>query len=261
MIHPQADAMVAKENIQPNVPFWNFSRKMMAFSGTFHFGETHVAPEIGMLGDSHAHVLEYGLDTVLHQHHLAGLGIIEWGTDITDMSSKISQKALDALRNHPSISKVILTQRWLLYRNSRQWERLMEFAQCITEMGKALYILTDIPQIIDLPIGEEMMPRMAILTPRRMETGCGWDGYYSQEFYIQQQGEINRQLQAVCEQTGAVLVPLHLAFKQEDGRYKAFEIRDGRYVALYKDGNHLSWEGSLKAGQFIAPYIFPWKKQ
>ena len=99
------------------------------------------------------------------------------------------------------------------------------------------------------------MPCVAIVTPRRME--AGWDGYYSQEDYDKQQGEINRRLQDVCGQTGAVLVPLHLALQQEDGRYKAFEIRDGRPIALYKDGDHLSSEGSLKAGQFITPYLFP----
>ena len=40
--------------------------------------------------------------------------------------------------------------------------------------------------------------------------------------YDQEQGEINRKLEAICQKTHASLIPLHLAFKQDD-HYVCFE--------------------------------------
>jgi len=247
LIHSRVDAMVAPDNVRP---FGNF---INGDSGTFPLGESQAAPTIFLLGDSHAGVLRHGLDAALRHRRLAGASVTESAANMTELSSKQCQKALRELRRHPDISKVVLAQRWKRKAYDWPWEELVQFALHIQEMGKTLYILTDVPAIAIY--NEEMMPRVAMFAPRRME--AGWDGYYSQEDYDRQQGEINRQLQAVCDRTGAVLVPLHLMLKQDDERYKLFELRDGRHVALYRDGSHLSVEGSLKAGEFLVPALCP----
>ncbi len=97
---------------------------------------------------------------------------------------------------------------------------------------------------------------MAIITPRRTESG--WNGFQPAMQYDQEQRKINEQLEAVCLKSGAILVPMHLAFKQGDA-YHAFGTEYGNRVPLYRDQNHLSPAGSLRAAEFIMPYLFPEK--
>ncbi len=76
------------------------------------------------------------------------------------------------------------------------------------------------------------------------------------EEYERMQGGINRNLEDVCKKTGAILIPLHLVLKQGD-MYMFFDVQDEKHIPLYRDANHPSTEGSLRAAQFILPYVFP----
>jgi hypothetical protein len=119
-------------------------------------------------------------------------------------------------------------------------------------MGKTLFILTDVPARDYSPC--EMAARTQIITPRHMQ--AGWeDGRQSELEFEKRNGLINHDLEAVCRRTGAVLVPLHLAFKQSK-YYIAFD--GGHY--FYKDSNHLSLDGSWRAARFVAPYLFPGRR-
>ena len=52
------------------------------------------------------------------------------------------------------------------------------------------------------------------------------DSYQQSDFeYDREQGEINSKLEGICKKTGAVLIPLHLAFKQDDDHYIATATR------------------------------------
>jgi hypothetical protein len=63
-------------------------------------------------------------------------------------------------------------------------------------------------------------------------------------------------LQEICQKIGAVFLPLHSAFKQDD-HHVAFEEQGERTVPLYRDPDHLSMAGSLRAGEFTLPNPFP----
>ena len=70
------------------------------------------------------------------------------------------------------------------------------------------------------------------------------------------QGATNKNLEEITRDLGAQLIPLHLAFKRDAG-YLAFEVQGEELIPLYRDNNHLSPQGSLRAAQFIITQLFP----
>ena len=85
-----------------------------------------------------------------------------------------------------------------------------------------------------------------------------WNGRQSLQEYLRMQGEINARIRDICNDTGAVYVPLHLGLLEGDF-FPVFEKTDETALSLYRDNNHLSLYGSLRAAQFIMPYLFPEK--
>ena len=77
--------------------------------------------------------------------------------------------------------------------------------------------------------------------------------------YEYMQGDINRWLSEICRDTGVVLIPLQTCFLRE-GRYQFSDEINGKYVALYRDSDHLTGEGSRRAATFVMDYIFQYER-
>ena len=155
--------------------------------------------------------------------------------------------ALKKLKTFPEVKAVILAQMWLAYNNDVEYARLEEFAMHINSMGKTLFILTDTPCYKYSP--NDIVARSKIITPR--DKSILAEHYKQTEGeYDRMQGEINRRIQEVCRKTGAVLIPIHRAFFENNG-YLAFDAQDGRLIPLYSDNSHLSHEGSLRLSAFV----------
>ena len=217
-------------------------------------------PKIFLIGDSHAGALRRGLDTVFRNENMAGYSVIRPGTVMCNMSLPQSQAALKNLDELPQVSTVILVQYWLGYFDNNRgqrvdvesaYARLEEFASCIKSKGKTLIIVGDVPD--HKWALNDIIARTKIIPPRKMEPE--WKSLrQSEEEYDRMQGVINTRLEEICKKTGAVFIPLDLAFK-ENGSYIYFDQENDNPHPLYRDENHLSPDGSLRAAQFIMPRL------
>ena len=130
---------------------------------------------------------------------------------------------------------------------------LEKFALHLKSMKRRLLIATDIPRYTRAPADIEARAR--IVMPRQASVLVESEQQSAVE-YDRVQREINVGLQYICKKTGAVLIPLHLAFKQDD-HYVSYEIQRGKTVPLYRDKSHLTTAGSLHASRFVMPFLYP----
>ena len=229
------------------------------WGGDFSIG-TSAPPTVFLIGDSHAGAFRYGLDTLLRKNHISGYAISCPNADMFNLKISESKEALKKLAESPQVSTVIIFEMWLLHYNNlnkykdreSMYVKIEEFAIKIKSMGKKLFIATDVP---GYPCNlNEIYAHMKIISPRHIDPE--WESKQSEAKYNRMQGEIiNNKLNEICKRTGAILIPLHLAFK-EDNCYIYFEQKDNKTIPLYKDKNHLSLPGSLRAAQFVEPYLF-----
>ena len=235
----------------------------LAFAGgddaTTHIGSFEKEPEIMLVGDSHAGSLQHVLDLSLRDLGIGGRVVSRSATHMFNLSNSECKKALDQIQEFPTIKKVILTQYWYTYlvhsdssAKALFFNQLEGFARHIKTLDKTLYILTDNPRRDFSP--SDIAAKMKIVEPRWVEPH--WDGQQSHEEYLGMQGEINARIKEICNETGAVFVPLHLSLL-EDGFFPAFMEKNGAVVSLYRDPNHLSLHGSLRSARALLPCIFP----
>lgn len=217
--------------------------------------------KISLLGDSHAGALRSGFDQLLSENNIAGHASIYFGTDMFNLDIPYARDALNKLAELPLAKRVILVQNWKLslsrhtknHTEERVYAKLETYSRHIQSLGKTLFIATDIPHFQHNAFDIEA--RRRIIPPRDLELSQKILRQTEDE-YKRQQGEINRRLEKICNETGAILIPLHLAF-QQGNYYSSFEIRNNKTVPLYRDNDHLSIAGSLRAAQFIMSRITP----
>jgi len=275
ILHPQANELTAEINIQTpsslengllRVTMWARSlfgqdsskeetprwRLLFGLSGEYDLG-LPAQPEVAVVGDSHAGALGGSLDVWLRENDKGGLLLCQSATPMFDLSLPQCRRALLELDKHPNVTKVVLVQNWGYLRTEKadsgdNLRKLEEFAHEIHRRHKTLYITSDVPRFN----GTDIAARSAIIAPRRMN---GWDGTLTQQQQDEAQGQVNSRLKDVCDRTGAVFAPLHLAFVQGD-RYVAFEEHDGRKIALYRDADHVSVAGAIRVVRFLMPRVF-----
>ena len=240
-----------------------YSRNMNDWGGdgNIKLGAVGV-PRVFLIGDSHAGALRYGLDTCLRENNIAAYAIVRSSTDMFNLNLAESQDVLIKLAEQPHVSQIILVEMWMRSGSVKKQDQsqdlfyfqLTKFATRIQSLNKTLFIVSDIAcnSYVDLNVE----PKMRIVgAPRRSEIIVN-SRLQSQDEYARMQGEINRKLEEICKKTGAIFIPLHLAFKQGNG-YIFFDEKRGVPVPLYRDYSHLSREGSLRAARFIMPYLVP----
>ncbi len=217
-------------------------------TGDFKLGDVG-DPTVLLVGDSHAGVLQYGLDRVFREHMRSGIVMSRSETLVYNLHIESARQIVAKLKAESGIKTIILAQFWSnISQPELMYEQLEEFSLLMKEMKKKLYILTD-PPVYDFNV-TEMVAKELIFPPRK-----SLNRMRELAEYENRQGEINRNLEKLCERTGAVLVPIHIALLRDSG-YIAFEHSSGKLVPLYRDGNHLSPEGSLLVGNYIYPYLF-----
>ena len=234
----------------------NSTRGLYSTDADSTLGASEVSPQFLLIGDSHSGHLQYGLDILLRKKGCAGFSVIHSGTDMYNTDLQETQDALKKVEETPSIRCVVLAERWSSPRqlsNGRRFTQIEEFSLRVRAMKKSLFIISDNPNFTYTPC--DIAARMKIIQPRHVYPE--WKNcIQTEEEYTRMQGEINSELDAICKRTGAVRIPLQMAFKQPEG-YISFVMKDNGSVQLYTDDNHLSSEGSLRAAEFIIPYLFP----
>jgi len=273
VLHPKANEMLATDDIKPQF-VERLVREKIKRAG-HAFGRQSTSQEVPvffrnakenfplggggladvlLIGDSHACALQYGLDITLREQGRAGRSLIRCGKIVYDLNKNECREVLAELSRQPQVTKVILTEFWkpCMEGDANSYARLEEFACRIKAMGKTLFVVADIPCYTFSPV--DRLAKEKIVGPRRLPT----DDYVRQSFfaYGQAQGEVNRRMEAICKKTGAVFIPMFMAFKEEDAFVSVEKVGTGR-VSLYRDDHHLSQAGSLRAARFLMPYLFP----
>ena len=286
ILHPFANEMAGRARLQGNVLLThtglNIIRRVDAALGTDFYNkglqerklwlmetggdDTAIGaqglPRLLLVGDSHAGVLQYGLDILLEKNKLAGYAITQGATDFFDMQNSNNHRVIRKLEELSTVSSVILVERWLRkdWSDPREVDgirlRLEQFAGYLNSIGKKLFICTDVPcYYCPLPLND-IAARMQIMKPRHIETAWDFSGQSAEMYSRTQEVPINRVLDEICKKTGAVLIPLHLSLEKE-GHFLYYDNQDGNIVPLYKDNDHLSLNGSLRAAQLVMNYVVP----
>lgn len=230
---------------------WDFA---FGGDGTYRLGNRKT-DDLLLVGDSHAGVLNYGLDAALSLHNLGGLSICQSDTPI--YTKPAVTRIQNVLRAHPRLTKVLLVQSWLsdhypFQTSPRLQDDLRSFASSLRQRGVQLFIATDVPLYANTP--SDIDARLAMQPPRSMLDE--WRGLQSCSRYEAQQGEVNALLQRICRETGATLLPLHQAFRDGD-HYLAVSRAQPALTCYYRNTDHLSPEGSLRAARFAGARLFP----
>lgn len=276
ILHPQANKLTAEINIQTpssleggllRVNNWARSllghnpsrerimrwRLLAGLPGKYALN-LPTQPEVALIGDSHAGALGSGLDVWLRENGKGGLLLSQTSTRMFDMTLPQCREALLELGKHPTVTRVILAQGWFYLLRTKadsdsNLRKLEAFAHEMRRRHKTLYITSDVPLFNNTDIAA----RSAIIAPRRMHVG--WDGTLTQQQHDEAQGQFNSLLKHICHCTGAVFVPVHLAFVEGD-RYVAFEEHGSRKIALYRNNDHVSVQGAIRAIRFLMPRVF-----
>ncbi|MEN6426570.1 MAG: acyltransferase family protein [Phycisphaerales bacterium] len=246
----RAKSLLGQDSSNEEVTRW---RLLAGLPGRYNLG-LPTQPEVALIGDSHAGALGAGLDVWLLENDKSGLLLSQSATPMFDLSLPQCREALSELDKYPTVTKVILAQGWFYLLANKadsgsNLRKIEEFADEIRRRRRTLYVTSDVP----LFNGTDIAAKSAIIAPREMEVG--WDGTLTQQQHDEAQGQFNSRLKDVCHRTGAVFVPLHLAFMQS-GRYVAFEEQNGKRIALYRNYDHVSVEGAIRAIRFLMPHVF-----
>lgn len=217
-------------------------------------------PDVVLLtGDSHAAALQFGLDKAFQERQTKGWVLTRSATRMYDLRHPSGQAVEAFLRDNPHVETVILSQYWRFWlRENKPDEatselaRLEEFARVVLGMGKKLYICTDVPLWSEDPCA--LAVKMRIVGPRPL-SGVAMLGRQREHEYQRMQGAILQGLRGVCQRTGASLLSVHSAFWM-DGHYAAFGLENGETISWYRDRDHLSPSGSVRAGDFICKQLW-----
>ena len=227
----------------------------LGWDGCSTIGVSSNKYQLLLVGDSHSGSLRYGLDHLLKEKSVSGYTMGYSGKAVYDMRRPEAQAVLKKVAELPQGSAVLLAQCWLHHTTNEEhmFAQLEQFSRQIQSAGKRLFIVTDVPNYKYSP--SEIAARLEIIKPRRVEPE--WMSLsQSEEAYNSMQGEINKRLEQICNMTGAMLIPAHLALKEKNA-YIAFDKQGNQSVPLYRDGDHLFPTGSLRISKYIMPYLFP----
>ena len=265
VLHPRANELLAAADLRPqfveSLVSAKISRIRRALGSRTAAEKKDVAklavgngasPEFLLVGDSHAGMLQDGLEIMLRERGGGGRMAVYSGKRVFVPDTREYADVLEEVRKYPGISKVVVAQYWRRYLGRSDDALLEVFCARLKGMGKAVFVLADVPDYDFAPA--EILARRRIIGDRRLPPG----DYVRQTAveYGRRQGDFNRRLERVCRKTGAVLIPLYLALKEGDG-YAAIMEHGGGTVSLYIDSNHLSRAGAARVIRFLYPHLFP----
>ncbi len=243
-----------------------------AYIGT----QTTATPSFLLIGDSHSTHSFLGMEHYCNEHGIRG---IFWNNHVTPFwwcykdnlspwNPEIAETFTEYLRQHPELEYVFISTLWWdrLYasdsKNSgvtmdwREMKRmelaeqinlreagLRETCRILTEMGRKVILLTDIPQLPSRPSPYERWLKVKMLTgedaPEHLTPASVHkekESRYAQLFH---------QLAA----DGLVWAVIDSAEPLRRG--EAYATRDKKGEFLYYDSNHLTTAGSLIVGTYI----------
>jgi len=218
-------------------------------------------PTVLLVGDSHAGHLVWGLDTVLRENSRAGFCVTKGAGDTSFLKNAEIDATFMSMKSLPAVTHVVISNYWSRERFEKKsrvrddkgmLNRLERFIEELVVMGKTVLVISDVPSYQHEP--PDIAARAQIIPPRTLDV-LRQSKAQTEEEYDSTNGKINQQLRAVCEKAGGQFVEMHWAFKSGD-EYVTTEAIDGKNVPLYRDMDHLSAQGSLRAARFLEPYLF-----
>ncbi len=228
--------------------------------GSFSIGKPGRA-DVLLVGDSHAGSLRFGMDRLLRHHGLGGVGLSASSTDVFVPGTEAFDEVKRLLEAFPGISRIVLAHYWACPRdrNTRkagEFEKVVpaleSFLDELAHRGKKVYILGDYPAFIE-NIGEIQAKQMVL---GRCLQDPNQIGRISQEALEQTLGETEHRLKSIASSKGATFISLSGLFRngawlEPFGRFEA------RFVPRYRNGDHLTPEGSIEMACKWVPQVLP----
>lgn len=218
-------------------------------------GNPKAAPWLLLVGDSHAQALRYGINQLLYERGEAAISIAKPSAPLFDLTQPTRQPILNILDTNPSITTIVLCQKWLNYfsaQNSAENQvqtltQIREFSSLIKNKQRDLIILLDVPEF-EYSF-TDLEPHLAIWPPTG---GHPSDSIYTQkeDRYSTMQGDFNKKLRTLCETTNTPCIPMQDMLRQGD-YYSSLSGDKSNKVSLFYDLDHFSRFGSVQAAHYL----------
>jgi hypothetical protein len=196
-----------------------------------------VAPDVAIIGDSHAEQLFPGLAEALPSHNVVYY--------IQHAAPIMGQHGFDAIFSHvvatPGIRYVVVVVTWDVHRRemppgSSQARELLAVIDNLTRAGKTVYVTDDVPSF---PFDANTCKRYRWFGWKKCEIGAPVD----RQHYA---SDVTALAQAIAGRTDVRMLATRRYFCDDA---VCSMIRGGRL--LYRDDNHLNLEGSRLIGSEI----------
>ena len=222
-----------------------------------------------LIGDSHAEALYPGFDVIakgrgwngvyLHTYIIPLIGVYSEYRPYQRWDRSKAESFLLFLKRNPQIETVFIANRWFVrfsntYINwdgefvsgkEKNYDCLKSFLERIRAMGKRVVVFADVPCVPNpYPL---MYVRRQVLFHQpidKQELTC------SQELYDSHNRDVNEQLEQ-WEQSGLCKVLHPESVLLQDGGFSCLKGN----LLYYMDGDHLSFDGSVKCMQALEPHL------
>lgn len=242
-------------------------------------GEKSKIPHLAIWGDSHARALVGGLDDIAKTNNSSffmmaisgniALQYIYRTTDKDPLIHHISKRALEFIILHPEIKTVLLVGRWFRYlghvnqfdthitlsSTHKNWSKyagnnfwlfengLRETIYALRAAKRKIVLVTDVPDLDNSPTNLVMRikytgEKLNELTPKRALYESNNKEVFKIFNQLKKEGLVDE------------ILPLHQQFFEGDKT-----IMEENNHLLYRDDDHLSYWGSMKARNLFAKYM------
>lgn len=278
-LHAEANCLVPTVNDRPGFferkallvakqlgvhPWFNNEAWLFAYGGDGAYrvgrpGRTDVL----LVGDSRAGSLRFGMDCLLRDQGLGGIGLSASATYVFVPGSEAYQEVRYMLDTYPEISCVVLAHLWATpsHRKTRRIHSFGDvapsleiFLEELASRGKKVFLLGDYP-VFKESIGESLA-KQVVLGNRSAPGDANASFGVPLTALDCVQDAVDSQLMEIALRKGATFIPLRESFLN-GSMVEPFCRLGSSVTPRYRDWGHLTPEGSIEIACQWVPQVLP----